>query len=161
MTYGVLQVSAIALGTAALVSLSPLSSARADMSAPSGTTSATSGATSAPSPTPPTPGGAPSTPSGGATSTSGGAEPTGNAAASTGEAPTPPARPYPYAQHYTRHTHHVWRNGHRYAYYGYHHNPVAAGATAVVGGIADLGSIAAYPVYCFPNYGSCPVYLPY
>jgi hypothetical protein len=55
----------------------------------------------------------------------------------------------------------VWRNGHRYAYYGYHHNPVAAGATAVVGGIADLGSIAAYPVYCFPNYGSCPVYLPY
>jgi hypothetical protein len=28
----------------------------------------------------------------------------------------------------------------------------------VVGGVADLGSIAAYPVYCFPNYGSCPVH---
>ena len=60
----------------------------------------------------------------------------------------PPPRPYVrhYAHHYTRHTHYVW---------------VAAGTTAVVDGIADLGSIAAYPIYCFPNYGSCPVYLPY
>ena len=166
MTYGVLQVSAIALGMAAFVSLSPLSTARADMSAPSGTTPATSGATPAPSPTPPTPGGAASNPSDGAESTSGGAASTGNAAASTGsEVPAvqPPPRPYVrhYAHHYTRHTHYVWRNGHRYVYYGYHHNPVAAGTTAVVDGIADLGSIAAYPIYCFPNYGSCPVYLPY
>jgi hypothetical protein len=29
--------------------------------------------------------------------------------------------------------------------------------TGLVGGVADLGSIAAYPIYCFPNYGSCPV----
>jgi hypothetical protein len=55
----------------------------------------------------------------------------------------------------------VWRNGHRYVYYGSRHNPIATGATAVAGGIADLGSIAAYPIYCFPNYSSCPVYLPY
>ncbi len=28
-------------------------------------------------------------------------------------------------------------------------------------GVANLASLAAYPVYCFPHYGSCPVYLPY
>jgi hypothetical protein len=31
----------------------------------------------------------------------------------------------------------------------------------VVGGVADLGSIAAYPFYCFPNYDSCSVRVPY
>ena len=31
----------------------------------------------------------------------------------------------------------------------------------VAGGAADLGSVAAYPFYCFPNYGSCPVRVPY
>jgi hypothetical protein len=36
-------------------------------------------------------------------------------------------------------------------------NPVAAAATGVVGGVANLGSIAAYPFYCFPDYGSCHV----
>jgi hypothetical protein len=153
MTYSVIRVSAIVLGGACLVSLSPLSPARANMSAASGTTSATSGATSAPNPA-------------GAASTSGGAASTGNAAASAGSerpAVQPPSRPYVrhYAHHYTRHTHYAWRNGHRYVYYGYRHNPVAAGAATVAGGIADLGSIAAYPIYCFPNYGSCPVYLPY
>ena len=59
-----------------------------------------------------------------------------------------------YRRHYARHYY-----ARHYHYYG--HNPVAAAATGVVGGIADLGSMAAYPVYCFPNYGSCPVYLPY
>ncbi len=56
-------------------------------------------------------------------------------------------------RHYAHRTapHYVWRNGHRYA------NPVATAANGVVGGVADLGSIAAYPIYCFPNYGSCPV----
>lgn len=160
MTHGVIRISAIALGVAALVSLSPLSTARADTSGPSGATSATRGATSAPSPA------AASTASNGAASTSGAAASTRNAAASTGsETPAvqPPSRPYVrhYAHHYTRHTHYVRRNGHRYVYYGYRRNPVAAGATAAAGGIADLGSIAAYPIYCFPNYGSCPVYLPY
>ena len=63
--------------------------------------------------------------------------------------------------HYARHTHYAWRKGRRYSYYSYDRNPVAAAATGVVGGMADLGSIAAYPFYCFPRYGSCPVYLPY
>jgi len=31
----------------------------------------------------------------------------------------------------------------------------------VVGGVADLGSIAAYPFYCFPRYGSCHFHRPY
>jgi hypothetical protein len=38
---------------------------------------------------------------------------------------------------------------------------VGAAATGVVGSMADLGSLAAYPIYCFPRYGSCPVYWPY
>jgi hypothetical protein len=145
MTHRVLQVSAIALGVAALVSLSPLSAARADIS---------------------TTGGAASAPSGAALPSGGPGTPTENAAASTGgEVPAvqPPARPYVghYAHHYAPRTHYAWRKGHRYVYYGYRHNPVATAATGVVGGVADLGSIAAYPIYCFPNYGSCPVYLPY
>ena len=40
-------------------------------------------------------------------------------------------------------------------------NPLADAATGVVGGVADLGSVAAYPFYCFPNYGSCSVRVPY
>jgi len=69
----------------------------------------------------------------------------------------------PYYAHYytTRHAHYAWRNGHRYVYYRYGRNPVAVAATGVVGGVADLGSLAAYPIYCFPRYGSCPVYWPY
>jgi hypothetical protein len=65
----------------------------------------------------------------------------------------------PAVRHYPRHyaRHYAWRNGHRY----YSDNPVASAATGVAGGIADLGSIAAYPFYCFPNYGSCSVRVPY
>jgi hypothetical protein len=65
----------------------------------------------------------------------------------------------PAVRHYPRHyaRHYAWRNGHRY----YSDNPVASTATGVAGGIADLGSIAAYPFYCFPNYGSCSVRVPY
>jgi hypothetical protein len=62
-----------------------------------------------------------------------------------------------HASHYARH--YAWRNGHRY--YSNSNNPVAAAATGVVGSAADLGSLAAYPIYCFPHYGSCPVYRPY
>lgn len=40
-------------------------------------------------------------------------------------------------------------------------NPFADAARGVVGGVANLGSVAAYPVYCFPNYGSCRVRTPY
>ena len=65
------------------------------------------------------------------------------------------ARRYPH--HYARH--YAWRSGHRYYYRA---NPaVATAATGVAGGVADLGSIAAYPFYCFPNYGSCSVRVPY
>ena len=55
--------------------------------------------------------------------------------------------------------HAAWRTAHRTGLPS--ENPVAAAATGVVGGVADLGSVAAYPFYCFPNYGSCSVRLPY
>jgi hypothetical protein len=61
---------------------------------------------------------------------------------------------YRYARHY------AWRNGRRYYRY-YSDNPVASAATGVADGVADLGSIAAYPFYCFPDYGSCSVRVPY
>jgi hypothetical protein len=61
-----------------------------------------------------------------------------------------------HARHYARH--YAWRHGRRYAH---RDNPVAAAATGVAGGVADLGSLAAYPFYCFPNYGSCSVNWPY
>jgi hypothetical protein len=61
------------------------------------------------------------------------------------------------ARHYAHRSarHYAWRNGHRTVVYD--RNPVATAARGVVGGVADLGSIAGYPIYCFPNYGSCPV----
>jgi hypothetical protein len=154
MTHGVLRGSAVALGLAAFVSSSPLSTARADTSAASGTTSATSGAASAPSRPASTTNRAAPTPSGATAGTSGAAS-----APSGATAVQHPAHAYVrhYAHRYARH--YVWRNGHRYVYY--RHNPVAVAATGVAGGIADLGSLAAYPFYCFPNYGSCRPYLPY
>ena len=92
--------------------------------------------------------------------------PSGAAAPSLSEpAPTPrltessPSRARVAEHHYVRHRyarHYAWRNGHRYVAYGA--NPVAKAANGVVGGVADLGSIAAYPIYCFPNYGSCPMH---
>ena len=116
MTYGVLQVSAIALGMAAFAWLSPLSTARADMSAPSGTTPATSGATPAPR-------------SGAAYTRRGGIElhQTGRHRRQAGRRPRETrrrpqeARCRPFNRprapmcattphHYTRHTHYVWRN---------------------------------------------------
>ena len=70
-----------------------------------------------------------------------------------GTAPKVQHRSRVYAHHYdSRRGHtHVYRSG----------NPLAAAATGVAGGVADLGSMAAYPFYCFPDYGSCPVRLPY
>ena len=74
----------------------------------------------------------------------------------------PPQRPSDtYVRHYahydyTRHPHYAWRSGHRYRF---DRNPVAAATTGVVGSMADLGSLAAYPIYCFPRYGSCPCLL--
>ena len=148
MTHGALRVSAIALGAAAFVSLASYTTASADDSAPSGTPSATSGATSAPSGTP---------------STTSAAEPSLSEPAPTpgwaegGPSGATAAQNRHYANHHARH--YAWRNGHRYVYYS--NNPVANAATGVVGGVADLGSLVAYPIYCFPRYGSCPVYRPY
>ncbi len=67
----------------------------------------------------------------------------------------PPAGQHPAARRHARHY------GRHYARRYYSDNPVADAATGVVGGVADLGSIAAYPIYCFPDYGSCPVRVPY
>ncbi len=57
------------------------------------------------------------------------------------------------ARHYARR--YARRDGH------YRDNPAAIAATRVAGGAADVGSLAAYPFYCFPNYGSCSVRWPY
>jgi hypothetical protein len=144
MTRTVPQISAIALGVAALVSLSPLSMARADPPA----TPASSAPTPAPAPSP-----AP-TPSAAAPSLS---EPAPTPAwAETGPTRTTGAQQHAAVRHYP-HRHYAYRNGHRY----YSDNPVATAATGVAGSVADLGSIAAYPFYCFPNYGSCSVRVPY
>jgi hypothetical protein len=141
------RVPAIAFGVAALVSLSTLSVALADSSA-------------APAPTPNTAAPAPTPPARPA-STSSAAQPSLNEPAPTpGWAEAGPSGPtvaqHPAVRHYA-HRHYAYRNGRRY----YHGNPVAAAATGVAGGVADLGSIAAYPFYCFPNYGSCSVRVPY
>ena len=136
MTCNLVRVSTIAL----VVSLAPLCAARADMS-------------SAPTPTPPA--AAPSTAAAPSAATPSLAEP----------APTPDfwaesgLGQQPAVRHHARHSarHYAWRNGRRY----YSDNPVGDAAIGVVGGVADLGSIAAYPFYCFPNYGSCSVRVPY
>jgi hypothetical protein len=166
MTHGALRVSAIALGAAAFVSLASLTTASADDSAPNGMTSTPSsqaatpsGATATPNAQASSPSGTESTPSG-TPSTTSAAQPSLSEPAPTpgwAEGGPPPSRATA-AQ--TRHyRHYAWRNGHRYVYYS--NNPVANAATGVVGTMADLGSIAAYPIYCFPRYGSCPVYRPY
>jgi hypothetical protein len=139
MTHGALHVSAIALGVAAFVSILPLSTASADPPAPDAATPSTA----EPAPTP-----------------SLAASPCGATASAPDEAadsgPMPPERPsHIDGGHYARH---YARNGHRHAY---GRDPVRAAANGVVGTVADLGSIAAYPFYCFPRYGSCPFYRPY
>ena len=149
MTHGSLHISAIALSMAAFASISPLSTASADPPAPGGETPSLSEPA-------PTPGVATSAPSETAPTASGGTP------SLSEPAPTPSVATMvlqrPSRTGHARHTHYAWRNGHRYVY---DRNPVAAAATGVVGGMAELGSIAAYPIYCFPHYGSCPVYRPY
>jgi hypothetical protein len=141
MTCNLARVSTVAL----IASLAPLSAARADMSA---------------APTPTAPAAAPSTAAAPNAATPSLAEPapTPDFWAESGPGgPTVAQRPA--VRHYTRHSarHYAWRNGRRY----YSDNPVGAAAIGVVGGVADLGSIAAYPFYCFPDYGSCSVRVPY
>jgi hypothetical protein len=144
MTRTVPQISAIALGVAALVCLSPLSIARADP--PAAPTS--SAPAPAPSPAPASSAAAPSL-----------SEPAPTPAwAESGPGGATVAQ-HPAIRHYN-HRRYAYRNAHRYYRY-YSDNPVATAATGVAGGVADLGSIAAYPFYCFPNYGSCSVRVPY
>jgi hypothetical protein len=144
MTYSVPSTSALAFGAAALISLSTLSAALADSS-------------SEPAPTPSVT--APAHPSSAPAPTSSAAAPSLNEPAPTpgwaeaGPVGTKVAQ-HPAARHYA-HRHYAY--GRRY----YHGNPVATAATGVAVGVADLSSIAAYPFYCFPNYGSCSVRVPY
>jgi hypothetical protein len=142
MTRSVSQTSAIALGVAAFISLSPISVAFADPSAEPAPAPSAPARVATPTPTTttaaapslnepsPTPGWAEAGPNGG----------------SVGK--------HPGARHAARR--YAYRNGHRYE-----GNPLRTAATGVAGGVADLGSIAAYPFYCFPNYGSCSVKVPY
>ncbi|HEY1782605.1 MAG TPA: hypothetical protein VGG79_19600 [Roseiarcus sp.] len=149
MTYAVPRTSTLALGVAALVSLSTLSVARADPSAePAPTPSVTAPAhpTSMPTPAPTTTAAAPSL---------------------NAPAPTPawaeagphaaPGAHNPGVRHYA-HRHYAYARQGRRDYSG---NPIGTVAMRVAGGAADLGSVAAYPFYCFPNYGSCSVRVPY
>jgi hypothetical protein len=130
------RVSIIALGVVTFVSSSPLSTVRADTSAqPAPTPSAPAPSLAGPVPAPDF------------------WVESGPDDATVGEHPASRRHARPYARHY------AWRDGHRYAYYS--DNPVAAAATGVAGGVADLGSLAAYPFYCFPKYGSCSVRWPY
>ena len=136
MSRSVLRVSIIALGVATFVSSSPLSAARADTSAqPAPAPSAPAPSLAQPAPTPDF--WVESGPDGATV------------------AQHPVARRH--ARHYARH--YAWRDGRRYAYYS--DNPVVSAATGMAGSVADLGSLAAYPFYCFPNYGSCSVRRPY
>jgi hypothetical protein len=145
MTYSVPRTSALAFGVAALVSLSALSAARADSaSEPAPTPSVTLPAhpPSAPAPAPMSSGAAPSL-----------NEPAPTPAwAESGSHGTVAQNS---AVRRTAHRHYAYRNERR------SDNPVATVAMGVAGGAADLGSVAAYPFYCFPNYGSCSVRVPY
>ena len=143
MTHSVLRISAVALGAASILSFAPLSAARADTSAEPAPTPTVSAPASAPTPT----AAAPSLSEPAPTPLSAEAPRNGATAAAQSHGRH-------YARHYTRH--YASRDGRRYV--GYDNNPVAVAATGVAGGVADLGSLAAYPFYCFPNYGSCRVH---
>jgi len=150
MTYSVPRTSVIAFGVAALFSLSALSAASADSSL------------SAPTPAP-TPGWAESGPNGATVAHSHPALASNAAAASLSEPATTPgwAESGPAGA-----VHHHWIRHSAHRHYAYRDerrsdNPVATVAMRVAGGAADVGSVAAYPFYCFPNYGSCSVRVPY
>jgi hypothetical protein len=94
--------------------------------------------------------------------------PAANATPSLAEpAPTPgwaeggPAANRPAAGPQTTHPQRVRHTAWRSVRHRSGDNFLADAATGVVGGVADIGSVAAYPLYCFPNYGSCSVRMPY
>ena len=145
MTYSVPGSSALAFGVAALVSLSTLSAARAD-----------SASEPAPTPSVTLPAHPPSAPA---------PAPMSSAAAPSLNEPAPTPAWAESGSHRTTvaqntsvrraHRHYAYRDERR------SDNLVATVAMGVAGGAADLGSVAAYPFYCFPNYGSCSVRVPY
>ena len=146
MTHSVPRTSAIALGVAALVSLSALSAGRADSAsdpAPTPSMTAPAHPTSAPTPTPATTAAVPSRNEPAPTPAWAESGPHGTMAAQNSSV------------HRSAHRHYASRNQRR------SDNAVATVAMGVAGGAADLGSVAAYPFYCFPNYGSCSVRVPY
>jgi hypothetical protein len=143
MTRSVSRTSAITLGVAAFVSLSTLSPAFADQSAEPAPTPSAPAATANPAPASTAVGPSLSEPS-----------PTPGWAEAGPGGKTIAQRP---GVRHSANRHYAYRNGRRY----YNDNPVVTAATGVAGGVADLGSIAAYPFYCFPNYGSCSVRVPY
>jgi len=148
MAYRVPRIPALALGATALVSLSALSVARADSSsepAPTPVTTAPAHPSSTPTPAPGSSAAAPSLAEPAPTPAWAEIGPTGHTIAQQ-----PAGRRY-------AHRHYAYRNAHRY----HGDNPVGTVAMGVAGAAADLGSVAAYPFYCFPNYGSCPVRTPY
>lgn len=149
MTNGALRVSAIALGAAAFVSLASLTPASADNAASMAVPSATSGAVTAPNEARPI--SSEATPSL--------SEPAPTPGWAEGGPASSSARRATAAQTRHHYRHYAWRNGSRRVYYS--NNPVENAATGVVGTVADLGSLATYPIYCFPRYGSCPVHWPY
>jgi hypothetical protein len=128
-------------------------------SAPTPTTPAAIGATSAPTGMESRPSGATAEPSGPTAAPSGTVSGHGATASATSgttkaaKGATNHASVRHYANHYTY-------NSRRYGT-AYGRNPVAVVVRGVFGGVADLGSLAAYPVYCFPHYGRCHVFVPY
>jgi hypothetical protein len=145
MTYSVSRTSAIAFGVATVFSLSALSTARADsLSGPAPAPSVTIPAhpISAAAPAPMSTASAPSLNEPSPTPAWAESGPHGTVAQNS------PVR-------HSAHHHYAYRNERR------SDNPVATVAMGVAGGAADLGSVAAYPFYCFPNYGSCAVRVPY
>jgi hypothetical protein len=137
MTHDALHVSVLALGVAALAWIAPLSPARADSSAPDASTPSLS----EPAPTPSI-----ATTPNGPTPTQSAVEPPPKPSMAEGGTDAMPRATHAYKHHYARANARRPRDD---------ENPVMAAAHGVVGGVTTLGSVAAYPIYCFPNYGSC------
>ena len=154
MTNDALHISVLALGVAAFAWLTPLSPARADSPPANNATPSLASpaptsltAPSGPAATAPTANPAPAQSA--ATPSLGEPAPTSKIAESGTANARPPSHaysPHAYRRHYARAYVHRYREN---------ENPVTAAAHGVVAGVSTLGSVAAYPIYCFPNYGSC------